>query len=117
MVAALFALAAGTEVVIAVTPDDVTPAHVNVQRGTRVRWQAPGSVLVALDLEDHRGQHVVTSRAGSVAVAFLDTGPHPYVVRAGTGRALRGEVVVEAGPVDGDPLCAPGSNRSLCIEP
>jgi plastocyanin len=113
----LFALAASTEVVIAVTPDDVQPAHVTVRRGDRVRWRAPASVRVELDLEDHGGQHVIVARAGSVAVTFLDSGLHPYVVRVGTGAALRGEVVVRVGPPVAGPTCAPGSNRSLCIEP
>ena len=113
----LLALAADAEVVIAVTPDDVQPAHVTVRRGDRVRWRAPASVRVDLDLEDHAGQHVVVGRAGSVAVTFLDAGPHPYVVRVGAGRALRGEVVVKGGAPVPAPLCAPGSRRGLCIEP
>jgi plastocyanin len=115
---AFLVLLSGTEIVIAVTPDDVAPAQVTVSRGDRVRWRAPASALVELDLEDHSGQHIVTTRAGSVAVTFLDTGPHPYVVRVGAGRRFRGHVAVQAGSeaVPG-PLCAPGSSRSLCIEP
>ena len=115
--AMLVALAASAEVVIAVTPDEVSPAQVSVVRGTRVRWQAPASVLVSLSLEDHSGQHVTTRRAGSIAVTFLDTGPHPYVVRVGVGRSLRGEVNVQPGPAAVGPPCAPESSRSLCIEP
>ena len=113
----LLVLAASTEFVIAVTPDEVSSERVNVQRGARVRWQAPASVLVDLDLEDHRGQHVTIRRAGSVAVTFRDSGPHPYVVRVGAGRWLRGEVIVEAGAPATEMLCAQESSLSLCIEP
>jgi plastocyanin len=113
----LFALAAGAEVVIAVTSDGVYPVQVTVRRGDRVRWQAPAKDLVILDLEDHSGQHIVTSRAGSVVVTFLDAGPHLYFVRVGAGSALAGEVVVQPGPPADGLVCAPGSNRSLCIEP
>ena len=113
----LLLLTAGTEIVVAVTTDRIDPAHVTVARGTRVRWQAPASVMVSLDLDDHGGQHVVTARAGSVVVTFLDSGSHPYVVRVGAGRHLRGEVAVEAGTPAAGPVCARGSSRSLCIEP
>ena len=117
IVAALLALAVSAEVVIAVTSDEVYPAQVTVRRGDRVRWQAPARALLVLDLEDHSGQHIVISRAGSVAVTFLDAGPHPYSVRLEGGRALPGEVGVQPGPPAVGPVCAPGSNRSLCIEP
>jgi plastocyanin len=113
----MFALAASVEVVIAVTGDEVYPAQVTVRRGDRVRWQAPARALVVLDLEDHSGQHIVVSRAGSVAVTFLDSGPHPYLVRVAERPPLPGEVFVEPGPPVAGAVCAPGSNRSLCIEP
>jgi plastocyanin len=113
----LFALASSAEVVIAVTSDEVYPVRVTVRRGDRVRWQAPARALIVLDLEDHSGHHIVTSRAGSVAVTFLDAGPHPYFVRVGDGPAVPGEVIVQPGPPAAGAVCAPGSNRSLCIEP
>ena len=113
----LLALAASAEVVIAVTPDRAYPAEVSIRRGDRVRWVAPARDVVALDLEDHSGQHIVVTRSGSVAVTFLDAGPHPYRVRVGAGQALSGEVAVQPGPPTAPPMCASESNRSLCIEP
>jgi plastocyanin len=113
----LLAFVAMTETVIAVTPDHLYPAYINIRRGDRVRWQAADKLPLMLDLEDHRGQHVVITRAGSVAVTFLDAGPHAYVVRLGEGRPLRGEVEVQPGPPVEGAVCALGSNRSLCVEP
>ena len=84
----IFALAESSEVVVAVTSDDVQPVQVTVRLGDRVRWRAPASVVVELDLEDHSGQHIVTARAGSIAVKFLDAGPHAYIVRVGVCRPL-----------------------------
>lgn len=113
----LFAMGATSEMVIAVTPDAVYPAQVSVRRGDRVRWQGPINTILEVDLEDHQGQHIVIARTGSVAVTFLDAGPHPYLVRLGAERALPGEVLVQPGPAVDGRVCARGSNRSLCIEP